>query len=371
MLLLILSVFSAALTGDEANRNNEARVLVETIESLQQPIQDFRCEFEGTVQYKGKGAETQKLGDNGLSETFSGVFIWKRGGDTLNDSLHRRAADGRIARETLLVRISQQQAEFYHRLNDAPLGYTVLKNPKEINSWQPGCPGWIFLIDKIKRQLADETNELSVHDEEIEGRPLKVLDVALGFKSAPSLLIFRYWIDMRRNGHVVRLEGYVPGNVVASRLEIRLAPFKVGKDEVWMPISGETVGYAAVVEKKPVITREPTSIQKIHFVDGTVKFNQRPGPEVFTIKYKPGTPISANLRKLDYEFSQQEIGEKPTKVDAKKMVAEEVAKAEEQKTEMVVSSSSEKFAWTPWVALGLGTVVLVSSLALWIQRRRR
>ena len=39
-----------------------------------------------------------------------------------------------------------------------------------------------------------------------------------------------------------------------------------------------------------------------------MEFNKRPGPEVFTIKYKPGTPISDNLRKLQYEFGQQKIG---------------------------------------------------------------
>ena len=43
-------------------------------------------------------------------------------------------------------------------------------------------------------------------------------------------------------------------------------------------------------------------------MNGTLVFNKHPGPETFNIKYKPGTPITDNLRKLEYEFGQQKVG---------------------------------------------------------------
>lgn len=368
MLYVIMYAAIVALSVGDAPGKDDARLLIDTIETLQQPVEDFRCEFEGTIRYQGEEAKKLKLGDDGLYDSFSGVFIWKRGGDTHSDSLHRRAPDGMIARESLVVRMRENQAEQYHRLNDAPLGYSVIKSPKEANSWDPGCLGWIFLLDKMKRDIADDGFEATVEDDQIEGRPLKVLNIAL--KGAPDPSFFRYWIDLRRNGHVVRQESYAPGKVVVSRLDVKLASFKVGDAEVWMPVHGEYSSHAGVVDKRPVVTKEPTFLESIYVVDGTMEFNKRPGRDVFTIKYKPGTPVSDHLRKLEYEFGQQKVGLKPTKAEAEKMLNEQLARAEAQKAELVVASPSEGFDWTRWLAWGMGVAVVVSSAVLWNQWRR-
>ena len=365
---MILSIFLSSLVGSDGAGSIDARLLVDTIESLQQPVDDFRCEFEGNTRRFGQLAECTKVGADGLYGSFSGIFIWKRGGDTYSESL-RRMVDGRIMRENLVVRMQEQLAEEYARLNDAPLGRAVIKNPKEATSWRQGCLGFIFLIDKIKRDVADQDLEVAVSDDQIEGRPLKVLSVEL--KGLPGCLILRYWIDLRRNGHVVRQESYQPGKVMVSRLDIKLARFKVGDAEVWMPVSGDLVGYAAIVDKKPVVTKEPTVRDTIYVVGGTMEFNKHPGREVFAINYKPGTPVSDNLRKLVYEFGRQKIGLKPTKADTERMLNDQIAKAEEQKKELVVAPQSEGFDWTLWLGWAFAAAVVISSGALWMQRRRR
>jgi hypothetical protein len=102
-----------------------------------------------------------------------------------------------------------------------------------------------------------------------------------------------------------------------------------------------------------------------------MEFNKRPGPEVFTIKYKPGTPISDNLRKLEYQFGQQQIGLNPTKAEKEKMLNDQLAKAEQQKSALVVASTSEGFAWTSLLPWGFGAAVVISLIAPWIQRRGR
>ena len=165
------------------------------------------------------------------------------------------------------------------------------------------------------------------------------------------------------------VESYASGELMKDRLDIRLAPFKVGNDEVWMPVRGESVGYGAIVDKRPVVTKEPTSFETLYVVDGTMQFNTRPGREAFTIKYKPGTPVSDNLRKLKYEFGQQKIGLKPTKADAERSLNEQLAKAEEQRLELVVAPLSQGFNWSLWTAFGFAAIALVSTLFLWIQRR--
>jgi hypothetical protein len=263
--------------------------------------------------------------------------------------------------------MGEGRAEQLRRANESSVGQAVVRRPSEINSSRPEDLGCIFLIDKIKRDVADPSLDPSVYDDEIEGRPFKVLNIAL--KDVPGSLIARYWIDLRRSGHAVRVESYLPGRVMIGRLNITLASFKVGDAEVWMPVSGEQVGYAALVDKKPVATKEPTSVSTIHVNSGTMQFNRRPGPEAFTIKYKIGTPISDSLRKLTFEYGQQNLGSRPTKAEVEKMLVEQVAKAEEQKTELVVASPSQGLVWWPWMVAAAGAVV-VSLVALKVQRRR-
>ena len=210
-----------------------------------------------------------------------------------------------ILRKSLVVRIREHQAEEYQRENDAPLGVASVKSWREVTSWQPGCLGRINLFDKIKRDFTDEWLDASVNDDQAKGRPLKVLTVAL--KDVPGSLLFRYWIDLRRSGQVVRMETYAPGKLMDSRMDINLASFNVGDTEMWIPVSGEFVGYAGIENDKPSVAKEPTVLETIYVVGGTMEFNKRPGPEVFTIKYKPGTPISDHLRQMTTEFARRRL----------------------------------------------------------------
>ena len=149
----------------------------------------------------------------------------------------------------------------------------------------------------------------------------------------------------------MRQYSYVSGNVIAARLDIKLAPFNVGGTEVWMPVYGDKVGYMAIVDKKPVVTKEPTSLETIYIIGSSIEFNKRPGRKAFTIKYKLGTPISDNLRKLEYEFGQQKIDLRPSKADAEKMLKEQLAKASKREVGGWSSASpSEGIDWASWIA---------------------
>jgi hypothetical protein len=358
--VMLLASIAVGWSGD-------AQLLVDTIEAVQQPIGDFQCEFEGKIRLCGERAKEVKADSDGLYETFSGVFVWKTGGDTHCESLHRRAPNDRITRESLVVRPRESRAEHYSRPNDGPIGVALIENPKQVNSWRPNCLGLILLIDQIKRDASNNSLEASVGDGEIDGRRLKTLSISL--RNVPDSLMRRYWIDLDRNGHVVRVVEYNVGRVL-SRLEIKLAAFRVGVEQVWMPVYGVKSDYLARIGKEHMFTKEPTCVNTIYVVDGTMELNRHPGPEVFTIKYRPGTPVSDRLRKLTYEFGQQKIDQMPTRADAEKMLDEAVFKAEAQKAELVVASSSEGFDWASALSWSAAALVVISSVALTIQRRR-
>ncbi len=367
MLHVIVSVLVAVLPGADDVARHDAQLLVHTIEALQQPIEDFQCEYEGTRRVKAKQADQLKVAEDAVADSYSGLFIWRRSGDTHIESLHRLQPDDTIVRETIVVRMGQQQAERYVRLNDAPLGLTLIRKPKDVPTWISSV-GTMFMIGQLRQQVADTDLDPSVTADELDGQPLKVLNFAL--TGVPNSLLARYWVDLSRNGQVVQLESYGGGGKLSRKLVVKLAAFKVGNAEVWMPVSAEDVGYAALVDGKPVVMKVPQAVEKLYVVDGTLEFNKHPRDEVFTIKYKPGTPVSDSLRKLQYEFGQQKIGANPTKAEAESMLKEQLAKADEQKSELVVASASEGFAWSTWLAWGFGALVVISLIALTIQRQR-
>ena len=206
-------------------------------------MEDFRCEFEGSLQVKGKVATELKVGKDGVYESFSGLFIWKNGGDTYCDSLLRRTRDDQITRESLVVRMREKKAEFYQRLNDAKMGHVNVDSPNVLNSWRLGCYGRIFLIDKLKRDAAAEIYDCTVDDEQADAPSVKVVTIKL--KAVPEQISMRFWVDLQRSGHVVKEEHYAAGNAVSSRIDIKLARFKLGDGSIWMPVSGEFSGYGA------------------------------------------------------------------------------------------------------------------------------
>jgi hypothetical protein len=99
-----------ALSASDGRDPNDIQSLAATIEALQQPVHDFRCEYEGTTYLKGKNAETIPVGADGLFETYSGTYIWQKGGDIRSESLHRLGVNGQISRRTLAVRARDRLA---------------------------------------------------------------------------------------------------------------------------------------------------------------------------------------------------------------------------------------------------------------------
>src|SRR5690606_38882340 len=109
--------------------------------------------------------------------------------------------------------------------------------------------------------------------ETIEGRPCSVLtftQISSGFR------LQRYWIDMHRGGNTVRRETYAPTSEgpLTSRTEIKLAPFKIGDAQVWLPVAGVIESHSAIKDGKPFYPKAPTRIESIAIAPHTLEFNR-------------------------------------------------------------------------------------------------
>ena len=343
--------------------------LIDVLESLQPLLEDFRCEYEGTFHFKGEAAKRSlEVGEGGLSDTFSGVFIWKRDGDTRGSTFHRRGSDGRILREELAVRFTKGEAECYERDNDAPLGKGVIDDPSVVNADQSGCLGGIFFLEGIKRLLASPDFEFKITDDAGGGAALKLLTIS--FKGNAQLYQ-RLWLDLRRGGHMVLRETYAAKGELIEGTDVKLSPVKFGMETIWMPVSGRSEGHSALRGKEPYFPKEVTSVQQIDIVAGTLEFNKRPAPSVFRIDYKPGTLISDRLRKAQAEFGRQVPTRLPSKAETEAILRAQLAEAEAQRSELVAEPPTAFGAsLSPWLVGVAGTSALVLSIVVLYQRRR-
>jgi hypothetical protein len=369
-----IPILAAAVFAQADDGIHDIRSLVAAIEAVQHPIEDFRCEFEGSTTYKGATAERERslIDANGVFDAYGGTFIWKRGGEMFVDIFHRRGGDGVVYTEKIMVRPQERVFEHHNHPGGRGIASVDVRDLNEINLTNFESPARFFLIDTYRVLRDRNTIETTVSDEVVDGRPLKVLTIYLVFKNTnlPNRLIARDWIDLQRNGHTVRSEAYM-NDTLAGRTDVRLKLFKIGEEDVWMPVAAESKSYAYIgADKLPAVAEEPTILKSMYILDRTMEFNKHPGPEVFTKKYKPGTPISDHIRKLQYQFGQDKLKPLPTKAEVEAMLNNQLAKAEEQKNELVAAPLSEGVGWWWYsAAIGLSAAVAGSLALLWMQRR--
>lgn len=369
---MLITIWTTVLIIGVQNKPSatpEVAALLATIETLQEPVEDFRCEFEGSMRFMGRVAEetskTTKLGPDGLYETVSGRFLYRRGGDLAIDILHRAGAGSPVSRDTIVVRNAEGQAEQYLRGVNSPLGAAQIKKPRDIDAWGAMSVGKLYLIESVKRDI-DIGFRLVVSDEQRDGKPYKVVAVSSPERDG---LLQKYWFDMARSGQGDRYESYAPDGQLASRFEIKLEPFRVGQAEVWMPVYGEGAGFVATKDGLPIFVKEQTSATIMYVVRGTMVFNQHPSREAFTTKYKPGTPISDSIRQMESEFAQSLVPPKPSKTEAQAMLEEQLKRAEEQKSSLVAVPASGGIPWGSWAAGGFLTLTLAALILYRVQAR--
>ena len=231
-IVLMLAVIAPMVADDQAKK------LIDTIDSLQGQPEDFRCEFEGSVEIASQPVPGYPVAQEERTIRSAGCSSGKKtavSGAIASTKILRRSR--KIERRTMVVQIQDNQAEEYRRFDDVVDGLRTRGSPKVFRT-QPNFEGLqsLLLLEDLKDQARNATNTASVHDDHIDGRALKVIEFRV---KGVDQVKRRYWIDLARNGHVVRFEAYSTGKHIRLRRDIKLALFRVGGAEIWMPVSAE------------------------------------------------------------------------------------------------------------------------------------
>ncbi len=196
---------------------------------------------------------------------------------------------------------------------------------------------------------------------------IKVLEIRV--KDIDQLLR-RYWIDMGRDGHVVRFEAYWTGDQMRLRRDIKLAQFGLAGAQIWMPISAEQVTYSPPSASETGES-QPESIATISILNGTMAFNAGVDAKKFSIGNGAVKPNSASGRRRSDQFDRQtqaaETIDAVTRKAPKDLLAEEVQENPVPKADI----GPESQFGLRYAAYGLAVVAVITFINVWTRRRPR
>ncbi len=228
-------------------------------------------------------------------------------------------------------------------------------------------PQGLLLLDDLRDQAPDEAHTVSVRDDQIDGRALKVLEIRV---KGINQLLRRYWIDLGRNGHVVRSEAYWTGERLRLRRDIKLAKFGLAGAQIWMPESAEQVTYSPPSASETGES-QPESNTTISILNGTTAFNANLDAKNFAIDCRVGKPNSASGRRRSDQFDQQTLAAERIYAAAQKaregLPAQEAHEDPGPKADILPESQCK----LRYVEYGFGVVVVIALLRVWARRRLR
>lgn len=181
----------------------------------------------------------------------------------------------------------------------------------------------------------------------------------------------RYWIDLERGGHPLKVEVYeYGGGLVLKFDQIRLQEFVAADStKVWFPVQGEVKSYKTRDLK---VAKNPQYIEKYFIVPSSVLVNA-PLPDKFfsivDIATQNLSPETAEIRRLRQEFESKLKNAKLSRTDpvsVQTRLDAELAIADAQQRQLDASAPSE---WNPTIPyqiglIGLGAAVLTAALCL-------
>jgi hypothetical protein len=123
---------------------------------------------------------------------------------------------------------------------------------------------------------------------------------------------------------------------------------------------------------KNVYTKAPTSEEEIYFLVENMKVNRHPPRSSLEVAFKPGTPVSDRLRKLQYDFGRQKQPKRESREQDEIGLKDQLAEARRQGQELEAVPTVEPGSnWTSgsFIMLALSLAGMVLGCSLYLRQR--
>ena len=359
--LALLGLSARASLGQDIDDQQ----LLRMIDALQSPLKSLYCEYEGErLEY-----QLAVGNDMGLYQRFSGIFRYKAKDKYLNDIYHDFLANKlnpqrRIATQSILSTGSGTQ--IFSRA-DGSSGRVEARHVTSVDFEITGSYGRIFLVRTLREDLKYDKKRLVVEGTEVvDGTPCERYAIVMGKQpySIDTGLVVRYWVDLARNGHVLKKERWSRGQLLNVVSEIELKSYQGESGKVWIPVKGKSTN---------MYNGSKSSDEYYRVLQGSVRVGGDIPDRQFSVKYPVGTPISDHLKGVFYEFGQDRRPPPVTSSDAQARLDENLAKAAENRAELVAASWSRGgwINWAFWGPLFASLVGAFFALVLYVIRLKR
>jgi hypothetical protein len=178
----------------------------------------------------------------------------------------------------------------------------------------------------------------------------------------------RFWIDLERGGHPLRVE-YLRGDKLRGRTSnIKLKQFKTEDAKVvWMPDSGQNESFlksAAQYSDTPIF-RETYEV-----VNGTMEINHGLKDTQFAVDWNGPIPETERIRELRARFMKPRTPSNRIE-NVQASLEERLKRADEQAGRLIADSPNAEFAATTTVLQVIfGTIGVVLIIAVVVIKRR-
>ena len=186
----------------------------------------------------------------------------------------------------------------------------------------------------------------------------------------PDRDVVRYWLDMARGGHALKVEHLEGDNLRMRTDKIRLREVAMpGGVTTWFPIGGRTEAFLWEEEYH----RSPVMRETYEVMVGSILLNQNLGDEVFSVDWRGGLPETPEL--VETREAYDAVPPRPpvrTDPEGVQLHLDEMMEEADRRAPRLDASPASRRSWgaTHTVSYGLGLfgfLVIVTSL-IWKRR---
>ncbi len=360
--LLICPIFLAQIDGPAI----DATQFKQLIQGAHSIVRDVSFLFEGGSAYIGPRSQI-KFDPALAAINYQGIYAFRSDGSELLDNyVHVNKKKDSFKHNTYFT--LGEKYEFVERQPDQARA-RVMKLKHVIGALnQLGSPERILFLYYFQGRDPAAMNYQFLGWEDVDGhRCLKIqMDEVKTINDRPDRPMFRFWIDMERGGHPLRVDSLRGDKLLGRTEKIRLAQFPTedGKQQVWLPVYGEDLSFAGEVGE---YRDSPSFRETYSLVDGTIQINRGLKDDQFSLDWKGGMPETEGLKKLKEEFGPTPLYRNDA-ASVQERLEKKLAEADQQSARLDASAAGRS-AWSSATVAQLsvaavGVLLLVGAIIL-------
>ena len=379
----MLSILLVVATMQNPEPKLVGSEVMKVLEGLHAQIKDFAFVCEGETKWLVDSADMYREAPDNGSGLFQGSYAYRQDGAAYWD-LYLKPADPRADfQHNTFAQLKGRRSRIF-RVPDRQRGPELIEvgvgSPTELGT--PFSPQ-LFLCLGYWRRIGYSTKEIEIESmdwDEIDGnRTLRLSMIEHPLKPKPSDgrsakgAWSKYWVDLKRGGHVLKHERYRGTHLISRTDKIELTSLRSPNgQQIWLPTHGEfnTFWWLKGYSDTPLFH------ETYGVVRSSIVLNRGLTDERFSVKWKGQQAETTRLKELRREY--QSTPPKPEKprlrsdpAGVQEYQEQRLAEADRQAKQLDASPPSRR--WWNSVTLAqaglavFGAGILITALVL---RRR-